>query len=109
MAGGGHGSMDDAHVIEIERLLNTVGDVVLHRDLDFKVRRDEVMTLVGGSGSGKTQLLRVILGLKRPAGGTVRVLLDREKDKLAFEFIPAAEAKPRAPRTGKKKSEDVEK
>ncbi len=65
---------DDGYVIEIERLLNTVGDVVLHRDLEFKVRRDEVMTLVGGSGSGKTQLLRVILGLKRPAGGTVRVL-----------------------------------
>ena len=30
-------------------------------------------------------------------GGTVRVLLDREKDKLAFEFITAADAKPRAP------------
>jgi phospholipid/cholesterol/gamma-HCH transport system ATP-binding protein len=47
--------------------------VVLHKDLKFEVRRDEVMTLVGGSGSGKTQLLRVILGLKRPAGGSVRV------------------------------------
>ena len=34
-------------------------------------------------------------------GGTVRVLLDREKDKLAFEFIPAKDAKPRAPRNGK--------
>jgi ATP-dependent Clp protease ATP-binding subunit ClpA len=33
-------------------------------------------------------------------GGTVRVLLDREKDKLAFEFIPAKEAKPRAPKDG---------
>ncbi|HVW73849.1 MAG TPA: ATP-dependent Clp protease ATP-binding subunit ClpA [Rhizomicrobium sp.] len=31
-------------------------------------------------------------------GGTVRVLLDREKDKLAFEFIPARDAKPRAPK-----------
>jgi phospholipid/cholesterol/gamma-HCH transport system ATP-binding protein len=47
--------------------------VILHKDLEFKVRRDEVMSLVGGSGSGKTQLLRVILGLKRPAAGAVRV------------------------------------
>jgi len=62
------------HVIEIKGLVNTVGqDVILHKDLDFSVRRDEVMSLVGGSGSGKTQLLRVILGLKRPAAGRVRV------------------------------------
>ncbi|HTO09144.1 MAG TPA: ATP-binding cassette domain-containing protein [Myxococcota bacterium] len=64
----------DEYVIEIEGLVNTVGaGTILHRDLDFKVRRDEVMSLVGGSGSGKTQLLRVILGLKRPAAGKVRV------------------------------------
>jgi phospholipid/cholesterol/gamma-HCH transport system ATP-binding protein len=61
------------NVIEVRGLLNLVGRTVLHRDLDLEVRRDEVMTLVGGSGSGKTQLLRVILGLKAAAGGTVRV------------------------------------
>jgi phospholipid/cholesterol/gamma-HCH transport system ATP-binding protein len=66
--------MDGDYVIEVEKLLNMIGDTVLHRDLDLKVRRNEVMTLVGGSGSGKTQLLRVILGLKRPAGGTVKVM-----------------------------------
>jgi ATP-dependent Clp protease ATP-binding subunit ClpA len=46
-------------------------------------------------------------------GGTVRVLLDREKDKLAFEFIPAKDAKPRPPKDGKsggrKAKEDIEK
>jgi phospholipid/cholesterol/gamma-HCH transport system ATP-binding protein len=64
----------DQYVIEIEGLVNTVGaGVILHKNLEFKVRRDEVMSLVGGSGSGKTQLLRVILGLKRPAAGRVRV------------------------------------
>jgi phospholipid/cholesterol/gamma-HCH transport system ATP-binding protein len=61
-------------VIEIDHLVNMVAGQVLHRDLNLRVRRDEVMTLVGGSGSGKTQLLRVILGLKRPASGRVRVL-----------------------------------
>ena len=61
-------------VIEIEGLVNTVGsNTILHRDLELKVRRDEVMSLVGGSGSGKTQLLRVILGLKRPKAGRVHV------------------------------------
>lgn len=65
---------DERYVIEIESLVNTVGtNTILHRDLNLKVRRDEVMSLVGGSGSGKTQLLRVILGLKRPKAGEARV------------------------------------
>ena len=65
---------DEQFVIEIESLVNTVGSgVILHRDLNLRIRRDEVMSLVGGSGSGKTQLLRVILGLKRPHAGRVRV------------------------------------
>ena len=64
---------DDQYVIEIEGLVNTVAGAVLHRDLELKVRRDEVLSLVGGSGSGKTQLVRVILGLKRPKAGVVRV------------------------------------
>src|ERR1700720_4254252 len=56
----------------------------------------------------KKPLADEILFGKLKDGGTVRVLLDREKDKLAFEFVPAAEAKPRAPR-GKKASEKIEK
>jgi len=62
------------YVIEIDGLVNAVGDgQILHKDLALKVRRDEVMTLVGGSGSGKTQLLRVILGLKHPVAGRILV------------------------------------
>jgi phospholipid/cholesterol/gamma-HCH transport system ATP-binding protein len=64
----------DKYCIEIEGLVNTVGaGTILHRDLNLKVKRDEVMALVGGSGSGKTQLVRVILGLKRPRAGQVYV------------------------------------
>ena len=51
----------------------------------------------------KKPLADEILFGKLKDGGTVRVLLDRETDKLAFEFIPAAEAKPqrRAPKASK--------
>jgi ATP-dependent Clp protease ATP-binding subunit ClpA len=55
----------------------------------------------------KKPLADEILFGKLKDGGTVRVLLDREADKLAFEFIPAADAKPRAP-ASKKKSEPQE-
>jgi len=47
---------------------------VVHEDLDFSVLRGEVVSLVGGSGTGKTVLLRQILGLERPAAGEIRVL-----------------------------------
>jgi len=73
-AARGEPAPEKEYVIEIEGLVNTVGtSTILHRNLDLQVRRDEVLSLVGGSGSGKTQLIRVILGLKRPAAGKVRV------------------------------------
>jgi ATP-dependent Clp protease ATP-binding subunit ClpA len=56
----------------------------------------------------KKPLADEILFGKLKGGGTVRVLLDRQKDALAFEIIPAAEARPRAPRGARAhKKEDV--
>ncbi len=46
----------------------------VHQDLQFTVQRGEMLSLVGGSGTGKTVLLRQILGLARPARGSVTVL-----------------------------------
>lgn len=50
------------------------GQVVVHKDLDLTVYQGEVLTLVGGSGTGKTVLLRQMLGLNTPAKGGVTVL-----------------------------------
>jgi phospholipid/cholesterol/gamma-HCH transport system ATP-binding protein len=68
----------DGPMVEI-RKLSSVFDmpdrrVVIHKDLDLTVHRGEVLSIVGGSGSGKTVLLRQILGLERPAAGEVRVM-----------------------------------
>jgi len=68
----------DAPVVDI-RGLRTVFDLpgkqfTVHDKLDFTVRRGEVVSLVGGSGTGKTVLLRQILGLERPAAGEIYVL-----------------------------------
>jgi phospholipid/cholesterol/gamma-HCH transport system ATP-binding protein len=49
-------------------------EVVVHKDLDLIIERGEMLSLVGGSGSGKTTILRTILGLEVPARGTVTVL-----------------------------------
>jgi phospholipid/cholesterol/gamma-HCH transport system ATP-binding protein len=47
---------------------------VVHKDLDLTVQRGEVLSIVGGSGTGKTVLLRQVLGLERPARGEIRVM-----------------------------------
>ena len=68
----------DTPMVEIRQLTSAFETperrVVIHKDLDLTVRRGEVMSIVGGSGSGKTVLLRQILGLERPASGEVRIM-----------------------------------
>jgi phospholipid/cholesterol/gamma-HCH transport system ATP-binding protein len=58
-------------VLEVRGLVNRFGSQVVHDGLDMQVERDEVFGIVGGSGSGKSVLLRTILGLQRPQAGTV--------------------------------------
>jgi phospholipid/cholesterol/gamma-HCH transport system ATP-binding protein len=59
--------------VEVEGLVNRFGRRVVHNGLDMQVRAGEVFGIVGGSGSGKSVLLRTILGLQRPAAGVVRI------------------------------------
>ncbi|HLI13987.1 MAG TPA: ATP-binding cassette domain-containing protein [Alphaproteobacteria bacterium] len=61
-------------VIRIRGLVTRFGRQVIHDGLDLDVRRGEVMGVVGGSGTGKSVLLRTIIGLNRPAGGRIEVL-----------------------------------
>ena len=62
------------HVIEVRGLVNRFGTQVVHEGLDLDVRRGEILGVVGGSGTGKSVLLRTIVGLNRPAAGTIRIL-----------------------------------
>ena len=60
-------------VVEVCGLVNRFGTQVVHDGLDMAVNRDEVFGIVGGSGTGKSVLLRTILGLQRPQAGVVRI------------------------------------
>jgi phospholipid/cholesterol/gamma-HCH transport system ATP-binding protein len=60
-------------VIEVRGLLTKFGSNVVHENLDLDVYRGEVLGVVGGSGTGKSVLLRTIVGLNRPAAGTIKV------------------------------------
>jgi phospholipid/cholesterol/gamma-HCH transport system ATP-binding protein len=61
-------------IIRVRGLLTRFGPQVVHDHLDLDVRRGEILALVGGSGTGKSVLLRTMIGLKRPEGGTVEIL-----------------------------------
>ncbi|MCG8354730.1 MAG: ABC transporter ATP-binding protein [Kiloniellales bacterium] len=61
-------------IIEVAGLRTQFGAVVIHDGLDFSVRPGEIMGIVGGSGTGKSVLLRTIVGLIKPAAGQIRVL-----------------------------------
>ena len=61
-------------VIEVRGLINRFGLQVVHDGLDMVVQPREVFGIVGGSGSGKSVLLRSILGLQRPQAGEVHLL-----------------------------------
>ena len=60
-------------VIEVEGLRSVFGRQVVHDGVDLTVYRGEVLGVIGGSGAGKSVLLRSILGLRHPDGGRVRL------------------------------------
>ena len=60
-------------IIQVRDLVNRFGAQAVHEHLDLDVRRGEILGVVGGSGTGKSVLLRTIVGLRRPTSGRVHV------------------------------------
>lgn len=60
--------------IRIEGLCNRFGSQIIHDDLSLDVRRGEILGVVGGSGTGKSVLMRSVIGLQRPQAGHIDVL-----------------------------------
>lgn len=80
--------MGDA-VIEVRNLTMAYGSRVIQRELDFEVRRGDIFVIMGGSGCGKSSLLKHLLGLLSPAEGDVYYgdqcfnrATDSERDRL---------------------------
>lgn len=61
-------------VIRVHGLRTKLGGKEIHKDLDLEVMRGEILGVVGGSGTGKSVLMRTILGLIQPREGTIEVL-----------------------------------
>jgi phospholipid/cholesterol/gamma-HCH transport system ATP-binding protein len=71
-------------IIEVRGLKNSFGDQTVHDGLDLDLRRGEILGVVGGSGTGKSVLMRSIIGLQQPDAGEVTVfgepMLDRGEE-----------------------------
>ncbi|HEV7660054.1 MAG TPA: ABC transporter ATP-binding protein [Allosphingosinicella sp.] len=62
-----------APIVQVSGLKNSFGEQLVHDGLDFEVRRGEIFGVVGGSGTGKSVLMRSIIGLQHPDEGEVTV------------------------------------
>lgn len=70
-------TFDDAEpIIRVRDLRNSFGEQIVHDQLDLDVRRGEILGVVGGSGTGKSVLMRSIIGLQHPDAGSVHVFGD---------------------------------
>ena len=65
---------DSDVVIRVSNLVNAFGAQVIHDGVDLEVRRGEVIGIVGGSGTGKSVMLRTVVGLNAPVSGSIEVL-----------------------------------
>ncbi|HEX7370530.1 MAG TPA: ABC transporter ATP-binding protein [Rhodanobacteraceae bacterium] len=77
-------------LVRVRGLRSQFGEQVVHDNLDLDVYRGEILGVVGGSGTGKSVLLRTILGLRRPDAGSVKVFGEAlhdlpEKRRIAIE------------------------
>lgn len=63
----------DKPLVEVRDLVNRFGSQTIHENLDLDIRQREIIGVVGGSGTGKSVLLRSIVGLRRPTAGSVKV------------------------------------
>ena len=71
-------------MLSLRGITNRFGKQMVHENLDLDIRRGEIIGLIGGSGSGKSVLLRTILGLHRQSSGTVIVMgVDMGRDPAA--------------------------
>ena len=79
-------------VLEVQGLVNRFGSQIVHNGLNMEVREDEVFGIVGGSGTGKSVLLRSILGLQRPRAGVIRIE-GQDITKMSFTQLRTVKAR----------------
>lgn len=76
-----------AFAISVRGIRNSFGDQVIHDNLDLDVRKGEILGVVGGSGTGKSVLMRSIIGLQTPDAGEIHVFGESMVGRLDDEAL----------------------
>ncbi len=80
-------NLEDPIAIRVSDLHNRFGEAVIHDGVNLEVRTGEILGVVGGSGTGKSVLMRSIIGLKRPDAGDVTIFGESMIDKDESEAL----------------------
>ena len=76
-------NLADPIAIRIRGIINRFGEQTVHDGVDLDVRNGEILGVVGGSGTGKSVLMRSIIGLKTPEAGEIDIfgesMLNRDR------------------------------
>ncbi len=65
--------LGEEYIIDVQGLTTRLGEYTIHERLNLTVRRGEILGIVGGSGTGKSVLMKTIIGLIKPSSGHIRV------------------------------------
>lgn len=79
--------MSDETVITVRGLRNAFGEQVVHENLDLDLYRGEILGVVGGSGTGKSVLMRSIIGLQQPEKGEIEILGQNVAEANESEYL----------------------
>ncbi|MHA6721650.1 ABC transporter ATP-binding protein [Sphingomonas sp. RS2018] len=80
-------TFDGDAIIRVRGLSNSFGDQTVHENLDLDVKKGEILGVVGGSGTGKSVLMRSIIGLQTADTGSVSVFGGRDTDEEAADAV----------------------
>ncbi|MCS6837977.1 MAG: ATP-binding cassette domain-containing protein [Bdellovibrionaceae bacterium] len=74
-------------LIKVLHFAKSYGNKVVHRDINFSLQKNEILGLLGGSGSGKSVLLRSLIGLEKPSHGSIFLFNENTQDFSEEQWI----------------------
>ncbi|MEO0288218.1 MAG: ABC transporter ATP-binding protein [candidate division WOR-3 bacterium] len=76
--------MSSDHILKIKNLGYILNGIVILENINFKIEENELVSIIGPNGGGKTTLLKLILGINRPTSGTIEFY----KKNISIGYLP---------------------